>query len=70
MQQCEKLRLRDPIASGLTKDKLLRRATASAINIIIIIIIIITIKRERERESLAREFYSKNPTPPGAAQAT
>ena len=26
-------------------------------------------ERERERESLAREFYSKNPTPPGAAQA-
>ena len=54
MQQCEKLRLRDPIASGLTKDKLLRRATASAINIIIIIIIIITIKRERERELLLK----------------
>ena len=28
-------------------------------------------KRERERERvLAREFYSKNPTPPGAAHAT
>ena len=24
-------------------------------------------ERERERESLAREFYLKNPTPPGAA---
>ena len=28
-------------------------------------------ERERERERvLAREFYLKNPTPPGAAQAT
>ena len=28
-------------------------------------------QRERERDRvLAREFYSKNPTPPGAAQAT
>ncbi|MGB1607445.1 MAG: hypothetical protein ACPIOQ_82720 [Promethearchaeia archaeon] len=27
--------------------------------------------RERERERvMAREFYLKNPTPPGAAQAT
>ena len=27
------------------------------------------VQRERERESLAREFYLKNPTPPGAAHA-
>ena len=26
-------------------------------------------ERERERESMAREFYLKNPTPPGAAHA-
>jgi hypothetical protein len=26
--------------------------------------------RERERESSGMEFYLKNPTPPGAAQAT
>ena len=26
--------------------------------------------RERERERSGMEFYSKNPTPPGAAQAT
>jgi Ni/Co efflux regulator RcnB len=26
--------------------------------------------RERERERVARKFHLKNPTPPGAAQAT
>ena len=55
--------------TAATPAKTLTVFPSANIVINIIIIMRVYIERERERESLAREFYLKNPTPPGAAHA-